>query len=227
MIKYLLKYDLYNLLKNKRKHLLLYFITTLIFFIYCYYINLNNFRSIYYSVLGLNFDINGNILSTVMFFIHFFTFINIEIYFFSGDLKHGSCSFLLRTNIKNWIIARRISTTIITVFIKIILHFIIVVLSYLLFKETFFIQEIFNCIFIDCIYYIVIQESVFSMYLILASFNKWLIIFFLVEIKLLSLNIMSLINYKFYLIVLIIVIQTLNYLMFRKNYIKVFEKETL
>ena len=230
MISYLFRQDLQWIFRKKYKQLIIYLLVLFIFFLYCSFMISTDHIANYLNTLGLNFRLDKNILITVMFLIHCFAVIYIEIHLFTNDLKDGVSSFLLRTKLKKWITARTISTSIITILIKALLHIILSLITIIFFGKIITVYEIVKYFVIDCIFYILIQNIAFLFYLIsyLSKITILIGVFFtIISINYIPLNAISLLNYQLYLLVILLLLQFINYIIVKNTYVKIFEEEIL
>lgn len=230
MISYLFRQDLQWIFKEKCKQLIVYLVVSLVFFLYCSFMISTDSLANYLNALGLDFRLDKNILITVMFLIHCFVVIYIEINLFTNDLKVGLSSFLLRSKLKQWIIARIISTSIITILIKALLHIMFVAITIVFLGKMIIVNEIVKYFIIDCIFFILIQKIAFLFYSISYLSKKMIVIgvlFTILSINYIPLNVIGLLNYKLYLLVILVLLLFINYFIVKNTYVKMFEEEIL
>lgn len=230
MISYLFKQDLQWVFKEKYKQLIVYLIVTVLFFLYCSFMISTDSIANYLNALGLDFHLDRNVLFTVMFLFHCFVAIYIEINLFTNDLKTGISSFLLRSKLKKWIIARTLLTSIITIIIKSLLHIILSIIAIVFLGKRVILNGIVKYFIIDCIFFILIQQIAFLFYSASYLSKKMILILALlaiISINYISLNAIVLLNYRLYLLLVVMLLQFINYFIVKSTYVKIFEEESL
>lgn len=220
----LLVKDFQYIFKEQRKYLLIYLFIMLSFSLYYLFIISMDPIKGYINALGLNFNFNQNILIMIMFFIHFFVAIYVQIYLLVNDIRFGFSNLLLRVNLKKWFIARFISTSVVIITIRTILHVLFIIISIFL-KGSIMLNEIINYWFIDCIYFILIQKIGLLFYLLFYLSKKMIIVEFFLVIAFLSYIPLHIFDYSLYLLLVILVLQFINYFILKRVYVKIFEEE--
>lgn len=228
MIHYLLNHDVKFILQEKTKQIIGYFAVLLIASLYFFFMLKNDHMLNYLNTLGLDFNPDKNIIITIIFFIHLATVVYLEIYLFSKDIKHGASSFLLRTNIKNWLVARIISIMVMTIFLKVIIHIVFLIFSMIFYGRALEFYNIINYFTLDILYFMIVQSVALLFYLIYSLSGKILLVgcfFIIMFINKIPLNIISLDNCKIYMLIALLLLQVIDYYLLKLSYIKIFEKE--
>lgn len=221
----LLVKDFKSIFKEQRKYALIYILIVLSFSLYYLFIISINPIECYKNALGLDFNFNKNILVMIMFFIHFFVAIYIQIYLLVNDIRFGFSNLLLRVNLKKWFLARFISNSIVIITIRTILHIILFIIIFILFRGRINFNEMISYWFMDCIYFILIQNVGLLFYLLFYLSKKILIVLFFLVIAFFSYIPLYVFDYVLYILLAVVVLQFINYFIFKKVYIKILEEE--
>ncbi len=221
----LLVKDFKCIFKEQRKYALIYLLIVLSFSLYYLFIISMDPIECYRSALGLDFNFNKNILIMIMFFIHFFVAIYVQIYLLVNDIRFGFSNLLLRVNLKKWFLARFISNSIVIITIRTILHIILFIIIFILFKGRITCNEMISYWFMDCIYFIFIQKVGLLFYLVFYLSKKIFIAIFFLVIAFLSYIPLHIFDYALYILLVVLVLQFINYFILKKAYIKILEEE--
>lgn len=227
-MKYLFLNDVSYLIHKKKWVLCLLFISPLVVLFLNMQANVSVIDTIMISMgTNLYFSSSGvNILEMIMYLFNLFCFLYLISSLYLKDWSSNLENIFLRINPGKYILGKNVMFTGIIVSIKLI-QYIIVICFFSIFRSTFFNKDIFLLVCTDILYILMIQYCFLLIYVFYLLFKKN-IIFFVTSLILVGIllpkNIFELRNYIWILMLLVVGLETANYILFLKYNKNLIEK---
>lgn len=225
-MKYLILNDIEYLIHKKWKIILILLFIPFIFFLININTSLSGIQIIHHS-MGTNFDVNNYSLMELIIFVFNITislFIVIDIY--SKDIDGQLDNIFLRIKPEKWYLKKSICFCISILFIKIV-QYLFISLFLILFGKNILINELIGIFFSEYIYVIFIQYLFLLLYFISILIFKTTIpsiIIFLFFFVFIPKSIVCMLEYGFYAIIIIIIINIINAKILQLKNKKIIEK---
>lgn len=149
--------NIFYLIIDKKKYLLLYTILISFALVIRKITNLDIDENIYFGLLGLKFGFDADILFMLSYFLYLVYYIYISMSLFVNDLHYEKQNIFLRTTYKKWLNKTLLSLVIGTLIIRMINYVTIIALYYIIGGELISIMSILKFFVVDVIYILVIQ----------------------------------------------------------------------
>ena len=224
-MKYIYINDLLYFIKNHKKLIFTYILTTILYFIYNYFIQEETSSNLILETLTLNCDFKLDLwLNLIVFVLYISIHCFIALQLFINDFKNSPSNLFLRIDSRKWILCKLFSILTISILLLSISYIITIVLYLILINGNIeinvfvFIKNLIFVLLIENL--VVLLYTIFSKYsfIILMVLCVVLINIFKIPTNIVSMNIYILLILYFLMFILIVMIN-------RKLYINLFESE--
>jgi hypothetical protein len=173
------------------------------------------------NILGLNISLKNDVLSVVMFGLHFIFSIYISFYLFMNNINNGVDNIFLRIKAKDWTLCKLFCVNVIYLIIKFVIY---CLLSLILFFYKVDIN-IFSFILLDYLYFTIIQCISLLIYILPLIWQILTLVLLVILICTFPLlNIINFNGYEIFLLIFLLIIVYIIKIVFSKLYVDVFEK---
>lgn len=175
VLKVILKNDILALKNNKKKYLMTFLISIIIFNIFMVLTNRGLGSDFIKEILGLKIDEKIGIMSFSVYLLYTFTFLYLGFYLFSKDIIYQLDTYFLRMKLQHWYLYKVAVITILTIVIKASYYLIVTILTLIITKQSinlvhyFIIDIIFTTFLQQLLIYFYYTKSIVKLLGILAS----------------------------------------------------------
>lgn len=222
---YMLYYNFFQILKQKRSYIISYFIV----FLFClFFLKLFDFdeNTLFYGSLGLSMS-NKHILITILYIFHRVFFLFLSFYIFTYDFSNSIDNIFLRIKSGKFILLKCFSIFMSTFVMKLAIYALFFLTAELFFKMDIDFLTFISVFLLDLLYFSFIQFLFLLFYLIFQCYLIVGIVFSIISVGFISLIFpnYSYLNQWFwiYLLLFIPIIISL-YIIYKNKYVIIFER---
>ena len=222
---YMLYYNFFQILKQKRSYIISYFIV----FLFClFFLKLFDFDEniLFYGSLGLSMS-NKHILITILYIFHRVFFLFLSFYIFTYDFSNSIDNIFLRIKSGKFILLKCFSIFMSTFVMKLAIYALFFLTAELFFKMDIDFLTFISVFLLDLLYFSFIQFLFLLFYLIFQCYLIVGIVFSIISVGFISLIFpnYSYLNQWFwiYLLLFIPIIISL-YIIYKNKYVIIFER---
>lgn len=182
-MKYIIVNDFLQILKQKYKYFITYFIATFIFLIFELFLQFD-YHDILLSLMGIKIAKN-NILFLLLYLSGILISLFIAYHIFSYDFRNSLNNIFLRVSPKKWFFCKSISCLFVTILFRFSLFLLISLFLIIFCKNTFFWL---NLLFLKNIFYFSFMQLLFILYIYLFQSRKYISFFLSILISVIFLS---------------------------------------
>lgn len=182
-MKYIIVNDFLQILKQKYKYFITYFIATFIFLIFELFLQFD-YHDILLSLMGIKIAKN-NILFLLLYLSGILISLFIAYHIFSYDFRNSLNNIFLRVSPKKWFFCKSISCLFVTILFRFSLFLLISLFLIIFCKNTFFWL---NLLFLKNIFYFSFMQLLFILYIYLFQSRKYISFLFFILISVIFLS---------------------------------------